>query len=64
MKFQKIGLDELLGELGELPAEWMDPQAREVVAEIRSATQSLRELERPISTAPGRPRTCSSNATG
>lgn len=49
MKFQKIGLDELLGELGELPAEWMDPQAREVVAEVRSATQSLRELKRPIS---------------
>ncbi len=49
MKFQKIGLDDLLGELGELPAEWLDAQAREVVAEVRSATQTLRGLERPIS---------------
>lgn len=34
MRFAKIGLDLLLAELADLPSEWMDDEARRLVAAI------------------------------
>lgn len=44
MKFQKIGLDLLLGELADLPSEWMDDQARHLVAEIPAVIERIRAI--------------------
>jgi hypothetical protein len=44
MKFRKIGLDVLLGELADLPAEWMDDEARHLVAGIPAVVERIRAI--------------------
>lgn len=51
MQFDKVTLEELLGELTELPAGWMDDLAHQLVGELRVAVTKLRELGRPVSRA-------------
>jgi len=51
MQFDKISLDDLVGELAELPSDWMDDQARELVVHIRQSVEELRLLGRPIQAA-------------
>lgn len=48
MRFEKITLDVLLAEFEELPSEWMDDLARELVTHIKLSVSSLRGLGRPI----------------
>lgn len=48
MQFQKITLEDLLSELTELPAEWMDDLARELLVELRLSVGALRKLGRPV----------------
>jgi hypothetical protein len=49
MQFQNITLEDLLGELAELPADWMDDFAKEVVVQLRISVGALRGLGRPTS---------------
>ena len=44
MKFQKIGLDVLLSELADLPSEWMDDEARHLVAGIPAVLERIRVI--------------------
>lgn len=44
MKFNRIGLDVLLAELADLPSEWMDDEARRVVAEIPAVISAFRSV--------------------
>ena len=44
MKFKKIGLDVLLGELADLPSEWMDEEARHLVAGIPAVVERIRAI--------------------
>lgn len=48
MKLEKITLDSLLDELNELPSDWMDDRARDVVALVKVASEELRHAKRPI----------------
>jgi hypothetical protein len=50
MHFDKVALDELLAELSELPAEWMDEQAAALVTHIKLSVDALRALGRPVTT--------------
>lgn len=47
MQFERIHLDDLLGELSELPSDWMDDKARDVVAEIGASARELRKMAQP-----------------
>lgn len=51
MKFRKVSLKGLLSEIGELPSEWMDERAKEVVEGIREVVQALRTKGSPPSRA-------------
>lgn len=42
MRFAKIGLDLLLAELADLPSEWMDDEARRLVAAIPALIERIR----------------------
>jgi hypothetical protein len=44
MRFTKVGLDLLLGELADLPSEWMDDEARRLVAEIPAMVERIRAV--------------------
>ncbi|HEX7153183.1 MAG TPA: DpnII family type II restriction endonuclease [Thermoanaerobaculia bacterium] len=44
MKFKKIGLDVLLSEIADLPSEWMDDEARHLVAGIPAVLERLRTI--------------------
>jgi hypothetical protein len=44
MKFKKIGLDVLLGELADLPSEWMDDEAQLLVAGIPAVVERIRAI--------------------
>lgn len=44
MKFKKIGLDVLLSELADLPSEWMDDEARHLVAGIPAVVERIRSI--------------------
>jgi hypothetical protein len=44
MRFRQVTLEDLLGELSELPSDWMDDTARGVVAQIHVAGQVLRKV--------------------
>lgn len=44
MKFTKVGLDRLLTEIADLPSEWMDDEARRLVAEIPVTVERLRAI--------------------
>jgi len=44
LQFSNVGLDDLLGELSELPSDWMDDKARGVVAEIGASARELRKI--------------------
>lgn len=48
MRFDKITLDELLAELGELPSDWLDEKARDLVAYVQRSVEHLRALGRPV----------------
>lgn len=48
MQLDKVTLEELLGELGELPSEWMDEKAQALVAHIRVSLGRLRALGRAV----------------
>lgn len=41
MKFTKVGLQQLLSEVVELPAEWLDDAGREVLMAIRASMERL-----------------------
>lgn len=47
MQLEKITLEELLGELEELPSDWMDEKAQALVAHIRVSLGRL-----PIGSSP------------
>jgi hypothetical protein len=44
MKFTKVGLDLLLTEIADLPSEWMDDEARRLVAEIPATVERFRAI--------------------
>ena len=44
MRFTKIGLDLLLTELADLPSEWMDDEARRLVAEIPAMVERIQAI--------------------
>jgi hypothetical protein len=44
MKFRKIGLDVLLSELADLPSDWMDDDARHLVAGIPAVVERIRAI--------------------
>jgi len=44
MRFRKIDLDLLLTELADLPAEWMDDDARHLVGEIPAVVERIRAI--------------------
>lgn len=46
MKFKKVNLATLLEELTELPSDWMDDTARDLVQDIRRSVKKLRQLKR------------------
>lgn len=48
MQLDKVTLEELLAELGELPAEWLDEKAEALVAYIKSSLGRLRALRRVV----------------
>ncbi len=48
MQFRKITLDELLSELTELPADWMDDTGLQLIGELKVAVNKLRLLDRPL----------------
>lgn len=48
MRFEPVSLDELLGELSELPSDWMDERASGVVAEVKVSLQELRKTASPV----------------
>ena len=48
MQLDKITLEELLGELEELPSDWMDEKAVALVAHIKLSLGRLRALDRPV----------------
>lgn len=48
MQLGKVTLDQLLAELTELPAEWMDDLARDLVEEVRVSVGRLRSLGRGV----------------
>jgi hypothetical protein len=48
VKFEKIELDTVLAELCELPSDWMDDAARELVGVVKESVGGLRKLRRPI----------------
>ena len=50
MKFTKIDLDLLLGELTDLPSEWLDDEGRRVLSEVPSIIEFIRELGGNIDT--------------
>lgn len=50
MHFDKVRLDVLLGELAELPSDWMDTQAADLVVQLRASVETLRRLRRPVTT--------------
>ena len=50
MQFEKLSLQDLLSELGELPSHWMDDVARDLVSRIGSTVGHLRGLGRPVNT--------------
>ncbi|NLE59139.1 MAG: hypothetical protein GX616_12315 [Planctomycetes bacterium] len=45
MRLQKVNLKQILAELGDLPSDWMDDQARELIHVIRDSLSSLRRLK-------------------
>lgn len=51
MQLSKISLDDLLGELVELPADWMDEVAAGLVAHVKLSLERLRGLGRPVTAA-------------
>lgn len=51
MRFKKVTLEDLLAELTELPSDWMDDRAQDVVALVKDAGQELRRFEQPITAA-------------
>lgn len=50
MHFEKVRLEVLLGELAELPSDWMDAQAAELVEQMRISVETLRRLGRSVTT--------------
>jgi hypothetical protein len=44
MKFTKVGLDLLLTEIADLPSDWMDDDARRLIAEIPATVERFREI--------------------
>jgi hypothetical protein len=48
LNFEKVSLEALLDELSELPADWMDGSARDLVGDVRAAVGRLRAIDRPI----------------
>jgi hypothetical protein len=46
MKLMKISLEQLLGELSELPSDWVDDAARDLIQCIHRSVQRLRRLKR------------------
>lgn len=48
MQLDKVGLDRLLAELGELPSHWMDEKAQALVAHLKLSVGRLRALGRPV----------------
>jgi len=44
MRFTKIGLDLLLAELADLPSEWLDDEARRLVAQIPAVVERIRAI--------------------
>ncbi|MGD8388690.1 MAG: hypothetical protein PVG49_16205, partial [Desulfobacteraceae bacterium] len=48
MQFEKTTLKDLLGDLTELPAVWMDDLAHELVGELKAAVSKLRALGRAV----------------
>lgn len=51
MQLDKVTLDQLLGELSELPADWKDKAARELLEQLPASVGSLRDLGRPPTAA-------------
>lgn len=51
MQLEKITLEGLLGELTELPADWMDNLARELVIRLKVSVAHLRALKRPVTSS-------------
>jgi hypothetical protein len=50
MDFQKITIEILISELGELPSDWMDPTAHKLVQLLMGSVARLKRLKRPVST--------------
>lgn len=48
MRFEQVSLNDLLGEIRELPSDWMDEKAREVVAQIQLSGRELRKAGQEI----------------
>ncbi len=48
MQFKKVTLDQLLSELAELPADWMDDVAVKLIGELKLVVDKLRTLARPV----------------
>lgn len=51
MRFTKTGLDAILTELADLPSQWMDDEARHLVASIPAAVERFRAIGPAISGA-------------
>ena len=49
MEFTRVTLDDILGELRELPSDWMDDTARIFVPVLRRAVGELRVFQQPMS---------------
>ena len=50
MRFAKVTLEGLLSQFAELPADWRDAAARELLDSIEVSVRALRALRRPPTT--------------
>lgn len=48
MQLERISLEQLVGELEELPSDWTDEKALALVAHVKISLGRLRALDRPL----------------